>query len=117
METYAPPFDSLPDDHDLLASDVVDFTPAREVTFFDPSSKTWRDAIATRSDSLLKPPVHGDFFSDNSTTHAASRLRCASVYYHPTSRQSYHSFASTSTLLHSKATASRLPPVAHPRAP
>jgi hypothetical protein len=71
MEALAPPFDSLPDDYDLLVSNVVDFTPVREVKVFDPSSKTWPDAIATRSDSLLKPPIHGEFFSDNSTTHAA----------------------------------------------
>jgi hypothetical protein len=40
MEALAPPFDSLPDDHDLLASNVVDFTPVREVLVFEPSSKT-----------------------------------------------------------------------------
>jgi hypothetical protein len=56
MAALAPPFDSLTDDHDLLASDVVDFTPVREVKVFEPSFKTWPDAIAIRSVSLLKPP-------------------------------------------------------------
>jgi hypothetical protein len=71
MAALAPPHDSLNDDHDLPASDVVDFTPFREVTFFEPSFKTWRDTIATRSVSLLKPPLHSDSFSDNTTAHAA----------------------------------------------
>jgi hypothetical protein len=76
MEALAPPFDSLHDDRGLLASNVVDFTPVREVTVFEPSSKTWPNAIATRSVSLLKPPVHGDSFSDNSTAHAAVAVPC-----------------------------------------
>jgi hypothetical protein len=71
MEALAPPFDSLPNDHDLVASNVVDFTHVREVTVIEPSSKTWPNAIATRSVSLLKPPVHGECFSDNPTAHAA----------------------------------------------
>jgi hypothetical protein len=53
MAALAPPFDSLTNDHDLLASDVVDFTPVREVTVFEPSFKTWPHAIAI---PLLKPP-------------------------------------------------------------
>jgi hypothetical protein len=75
MVALAPPFDSLTNDHDLLASYVVDFTPVREVTVFEPRFKTWLDAIATRSVSLLKPPLHGDSFSDNSTTHAVVAVR------------------------------------------
>jgi hypothetical protein len=87
MAALAPPRDSVHDDHDLPASDVVDFTPFREVTTFEPSFKkfdivyniyrmrsfkTWHGAIATRSISLLlKPPLHGDYFSDNTTTYAA----------------------------------------------
>jgi hypothetical protein len=71
MAALAPPLDSLNDDHDLHASDVVDFTPFREVTVFEPSFKTWLDAIATRSVSLLKPPLHGESFSENTTAHAA----------------------------------------------
>jgi hypothetical protein len=76
MAALAPPLDSLTDDHDLLASDVLDFTPVPEVTIFEPSFKTWPDAIAIRSVSLLKPPLHGDSFSDNSTAHAAVTVCC-----------------------------------------
>jgi hypothetical protein len=105
MEALAPTFDSLPDDQDLLASTVVDFTPVREVTIFEPSSKTWPDAIATRSVSLLKPPVHGDSFSDNPTAHAAVAV--------PSMRQS------TPTPPHASQTVPwhRLQPYSTPRLP
>jgi hypothetical protein len=56
MAALAPPIDSLNGDHYLPASDVVYFSPFNEVTIFEPSFKTWRDAIATRSASLLEPP-------------------------------------------------------------
>jgi hypothetical protein len=80
MEALAAPFDSLPDDHDLLASNVVDFTPVREVKVSDPSSKTWPDAIATRSDSLLKPPIHGDFSAITQPPTPPSRFQvCVSI--------------------------------------
>jgi hypothetical protein len=70
MAALAPPLDSLNDDHDQPASHVVDFTPFSEVTFFEPF-KNWPDAIATRSVFLLKPPLHGDSFRDNTTAHTA----------------------------------------------
>jgi hypothetical protein len=71
MAALAPPIDSLNDDNDLPASDVVGFTPFNEVTIFEPTFKIWPCAIATRSISLLAPPLHGDKFSDNTTTHTA----------------------------------------------
>jgi hypothetical protein len=74
MAALAPPLDSLTDDNDLHSSDVVDFTPFREVTVFEHGFKTWYDAIATRSVSILKPPLQGDTFSDNSTAHAAATV-------------------------------------------
>jgi hypothetical protein len=77
MAALAPPLNSLNDDNDLPVSDVVDFTPFREVTVFEPSFKTWPNAIATRSVSLLKPSLHGDKFSDNTTAHAAVTVSVA----------------------------------------
>jgi hypothetical protein len=71
MVALAPPIDSLNDDSDLPASDVVDFTSFNEVTIFEPSFKTWRDAIATRSVSLPKLSLRGDMFCDNTTAHSA----------------------------------------------
>jgi hypothetical protein len=71
MAALAPLVDSLNDDNDLPASDVVDFTPFNEVTIFEPNFKIWPHAIATRSVSLLKPPLHGDKFNDNTTAHSA----------------------------------------------
>jgi hypothetical protein len=80
VAALAPPLDSLNDDNDLPVSDVVDFTPFREVTIFEPNSKTWPNAIATRSISLLKPSHHGDKFSDNTTAHAAVTISVARQY-------------------------------------
>jgi hypothetical protein len=76
MAALAPPLDSLNDDHDMPASDVVDFTPFREVTVLKPSHKTRLDSVAIRSASLLKPLLHGDSFSDNTTAHTAVTVPC-----------------------------------------
>jgi hypothetical protein len=40
MAALAPPLDSLNGDINLPASDVVDLTPCREVTIFEPTFKT-----------------------------------------------------------------------------
>jgi hypothetical protein len=61
----APPIDSLSDNNDLPALDVVDFNSFNEIVVFGPSFKTRHETIATWSVSLHPmQPLHVDKFSD-----------------------------------------------------
>jgi hypothetical protein len=77
-----PPIDSLNDDNDQPASDVVDFTPLSKVAVSEPFFKTQLVTLATRSVSFLTPPLQVDKFGRFQQPRHG--FGCESVSYRPT---------------------------------